>query len=88
MITVTIRRQGGAAVVTIPADLLKLLDVEVGSTLQLEVADGAITARPAVSRKRYRLTELLRGVTPRLMATLNAQTTWARDGGSVGRELT
>jgi antitoxin ChpS len=87
MITVTIRRQGGAAVMTIPADVLKLLDVEVGSTLQLEVANGTIMARPAVSRKRYRLAELLRGVTPDLMAKLSADTAWARDGAPVGREL-
>ncbi len=87
MITVTIRRQGGAAVMTIPSDVLKLLNVEVGSTLQLEVANGAITARPAVSRKRYRLAELLRGVTPGLMAKLNADTAWAREGARVGREL-
>jgi antitoxin ChpS len=87
MITVTIRRQGGAAVMTIPSDVLKLLDVEVGSTLQLEIANGAITMRPAVSRKRYRLTELLRGVTPDLMDGLNADTAWSRDGKPVGREL-
>jgi antitoxin ChpS len=87
MITVTIRRQGGAAVMTIPSDVLKLLDVEVGSTLQLEVANGAITMRPAVSRKRYHLTELVRGVTPDLMARLNADIAWSRDGEAVGREL-
>ena len=72
---------------TIPADVLKLLDVEVGSTLQLEVANGTIMARPAVTRKRYRLAELLRGVTPDLMAKLSADTAWARDGAPVGREL-
>jgi antitoxin ChpS len=72
---------------TIPADVLKLLDVEVGSMLQLEVANGAIMLHSAVSRKRYRLAELLRGVTPDLMAKLNADTAWARDGAPVGREL-
>ncbi len=87
MITVTIRRQGGAAVMTIPSDVLKLLDVEVGSMLQIEVANGVITARPAVSRKRYPLTELLRGVTPALIAKLNSDTAWSQDGAPVGREL-
>ena len=33
---------------TIPADVLKLLDVQVGSTQQLEVEKGVIMARPAV----------------------------------------
>jgi antitoxin ChpS len=87
MMTVTIRRQGGAAVMTIPADVLKLLDIEVGSTLHLEVADGAMTVRPAGPRKRYRIEELLQGVTPRLMSKFNADTAWARDGKPVGREL-
>ena len=87
MITVTIRRQGGAAVMTIPADVLRLLDVEVGSTLQLEVENGAIRARPIGARKRYTLTELMRGVTPALMTKLNADTAWARDGSPVGREV-
>ncbi|MBK7472751.1 MAG: AbrB/MazE/SpoVT family DNA-binding domain-containing protein [Betaproteobacteria bacterium] len=87
MITVTIRRQGGAAVMTIPSDVLKLLDVKVGSTLQLEVVNGAITVRPAVSRKRYLLAELLRGVTPAMMASLNADTALSRKGQAVGREL-
>lgn len=87
MIKVTIRRQGGAAVMTIPADVLKLLDVEVGSTLELEIADGAITMRPAPSRKRYRLSELLQGVTPSEMAKINAETAWSCEGEPVGREL-
>jgi antitoxin ChpS len=87
MITVTIRRQGGAAVITIPAGVLKLLGVEVGSTLQIDVANGAITARPAAARKRYRLAELLRGVTPAAMAKLNADTAWSREGTPTGREL-
>lgn len=86
MITVKVRRQGGAAVMTIPSDVLKLLDLQVGSMLQIEVANGVITARPAGSRKRYPLAELLRGVTPELMAKLNADTAWSQDGAPVGRE--
>jgi antitoxin ChpS len=89
MITVNIRKQGGAAIMTIPADVLKMLNIEVGATLELEVVNGAFTARPAqkATRKRYTLTELLRGVTPEGMAALNAETAWAREGDPVGREL-
>ena len=36
MITVNIRKQGGAAILTIPSDVLKMLDVEVGASLELE----------------------------------------------------
>jgi len=87
MTTVTIRRQGGAAVMTIPPDVLKRLEIGVGSTLDLEVADGRITARPVGARKRYALAELLRGVTPKVIAELNNATAWSRDGDPTGREI-
>ncbi len=85
-VTSKIRRQGGAAVVTIPPALLKLMDVEVGSQLSLSVTDGELIARPVKgARKRYSLGELLEGADA--MAELNARTEWAREGDSVGREL-
>ena len=76
------------SVMTIPADVLRLLDIEVGSTLELEVTAGAITARPAGARKRYTLKDLLKGVTPQAVAELNAATAWSREGGPAGREIT
>lgn len=89
MITVNIRKQGGAAIMTIPADVLKVLNAKVGTTLELDVSDGTFVARPVrkVQHKRYSLAELMRGVTPEMMTGLNAETEWARDGDSVGREL-
>ncbi len=88
MITVNIRRQGGAAIMTIPAEVLKRLDLAIGTPLELQVADGAFTARPArpVGRRRYTLAELLRGATPAAMAALQVDTAWAREGDPVGRE--
>ena len=90
MITVNIRKQGGAAIITIPSDVLRMLNLEVGSTLQLELASGSFTARPIAAqakRKRYALSELLRGTAPSDMDALNAETSWAREGEPVGREL-
>jgi antitoxin ChpS len=89
MITVNIRKQGGAAIITIPADVLKMLNVDIGATLEIEVSNGAFIARPASppARKHYSLTELLRGITPEVAAEINAETAWAREGESVGREL-
>ena len=89
MITVNIRKQGGAAIMTIPSDVLKILNAEVGSTLEIEVENGAFTARPIKqqTRKLHTLAELLQGTTPEFMEALNAETTWAREGGPVGREL-
>jgi len=92
MVTVSIRKQGGAAIMTIPADVLKQINIEVGGELQLNVSKGAFTARPAVrnesgQRKRYSLAELLKNVTPEKMAKLSAATNWARAGQPKGREL-
>jgi antitoxin ChpS len=80
-----IRRQGGAAVVTIPPTLLKLLDIDVGTELSLSVSAGALIARPIGSRKRYSLSELLEG--SEAMAELNAETAWAHEGDPIGREI-
>ncbi|VVN74020.1 AbrB/MazE/SpoVT family DNA-binding domain-containing protein [Pseudomonas fluorescens] len=86
-VTSKIRRQGGAAVMTIPPTLLKLLHLEVGAQLELNVVDGELIARPVVQpvRKRYTLAELLEGA--EAIAELNAATADTREGDPVGREL-
>ncbi|WP_027922066.1 PbsX family transcriptional regulator [Pseudomonas sp. URMO17WK12:I12] len=86
-VTSKIRRQGGAAVITLPPTLLKLLHLEVGAQLELNVVNGELIARPVVpsSRKRYSLTELLEGAEE--IAELNALTSSACEGDPVGREL-
>lgn len=85
-VTSKIRRQGGAAVVTIPPTLLKLMNVEVGGELSLRVVDGELIARPGrAAKRRYSLDELLEGAEE--MKRLNADTAWAREGGPVGREI-
>ena len=87
MITVNVRKQGGAAVVTVPAEVLKLLNIEVGSKLELNVSGGVLTARPTAKSRRYSLSELLHGVTRAKIARLNSATAWAREGKPVGREI-
>lgn len=87
MITVNVRKQGGAAIITIPADILKILDIGVGSTLELSVTKEGFSAHPA-TQQRYTLRELLRGATPKNLKALYKETKWAREGGPIGRELT
>jgi antitoxin ChpS len=89
MSTVSIRRQGGAAIMTIPADVLRTLRIDVGSKLDIAVDDAGFSARPKrrTERRRYSLRELLRGATPEAMRRLNDETAWAREGESVGREI-
>jgi antitoxin ChpS len=81
-----IRRQGGAAVITIPPALLKLMEMEIGTEVSLSVAEGRLIARTvSPSKRRYSITELLKGA--EVIAELNAETAWAREGDPVGREL-
>lgn len=89
MSTVNIRRQGGAAIITIPAEVVKKLGLDVGSQLTIEpTEDGFVArARAPLARKRYSLTELLRGATPEAMQQLNDETAWAREGDPTGREI-
>jgi len=85
-VTSKIRRQGGAAVVTIPPALLKLMDVEVGEQVTLSVLEGKLVAQPVKSgRRRYTLAELLKGANE--MKRLNEEVSWAREGEPVGCEI-
>jgi antitoxin ChpS len=86
---VSIRRQGGAAIMTIPAEVLKTLHLDVGAQMDIAVTDEGFTARPVEhpKRRRYTMKELLRGATPETMRQLQEDTAWAHEGPSVGREL-
>ena len=89
MAQVSIRRQGGAAIMTIPAEVMKSLKLDIGAKLELAVDDDALVARPAAKtrRRRYSLAELLRGATPETMAQLNDEIAFAREGLPAGREF-
>lgn len=89
MLSMPLRKQGGAAVLTIPPSVLKSLGVQVGAQLQMDVQDGTLHVVPlqAAPRKRYSLAQLLEGATPKLVKALNADTADARSGAPVGREL-
>lgn len=89
MARVNIRRQGGAAIITIPAGVLRELAVDVGESLDLEVNDGVMIVRPsrASARRRYSLRELLAGVTPAVARAMRKQSSAWHEGAPVGREL-
>jgi antitoxin component of MazEF toxin-antitoxin module len=75
--------------VTIPAEIMRRLDLSVGETLVLEVVDRAIVARPTrrMRPKRLTLAQLLEGVTPEGVEALNVELAQFRDAPSQGREL-
>ena len=86
IVTSRIRKQGGAAIITIPPALLKLMNLDVGAQVELSVERGRLVAQPAARpRKRYALTELLEGAAD--MENLNAEVAWAREGDPVGHEI-
>ena len=89
MLSMPLRKQGGAAVVTIPPSVLKSLDLKVGAELQMDVLDGALVMVPVQvhRRKRYTLAQLLVGATPATIKALNHDTVWSREGDAIGREL-
>jgi antitoxin ChpS len=85
-VTTKIRKQGGAAVVTIPPAVLKMMQLEIGDQLSLEMADGELVVKPVRNaRKRYKLSELLEGKDA--MSRLNADLAWAMEGDPVGHEI-
>ncbi|MBU2743145.1 AbrB family transcriptional regulator [Acidithiobacillus thiooxidans] len=88
MLITKIRKQGGAAVVTLPAEVLRQMDATIGEELSIEVSQHALIMRPARGeRRRYSLGELLAGVTIQDMQALTENSAWAREGEPVGREL-
>ncbi len=85
-ITSRIRRQGGAAVMTIPPALLRQMDLDVGAQVTLSVEHGKLVAQPAApARRRYSMAELLKGAAG--MKRLTAEVAWAQEGEPVGHEI-
>ena len=89
MMEANVRKQGGAAILTIPADIMRLLDIKIGTKLSLDVVNGELIVKLSKSneRKKYTLAELLEGATSSNIKALNKATQWAREGKSVGREI-
>lgn len=90
MTTVKVRKQGGAAIITIPAHILETLHIQVGANLSLDVTKEGVLVKPITAhrrkRRRYTLAELLKGCTPKRMKALMKETEWIRDIEPMGRE--
>jgi antitoxin ChpS len=89
MITANIRKQGKAAVMTIPGDILKKVNISIGAVVEISPADNGFFVRmtPKKARKRYSVQELMQGVTKDWANEIKNETSWARNGGPAGREL-
>lgn len=90
MAKVKIRKQGGAAIITIPAHILEALHLVVGNELSLNITKQGVLVKPVQAqrrkRRRYTLKELLKGCTKKRMKALMKETEWIRNLPPVGRE--
>ena len=89
MLSMPVRKQGGAAIVTIPSSVLKSLKLKIGEPVAMEVRDGQLVMTPvaAAKRKRYTAKELLRGIGRERAKAMLDETVWVRAGRAIGREL-
>lgn len=89
MLSMPLRKQGGAAVITVPAAVVQALDLRVGEALAMDVQGGSLIVTPVQprGRKRHTLADLLAGASPKTMRALHDETAWARSGAAIGREL-
>lgn len=88
MLSMPLRKQGGAAIITIPPSVLKSMQLRVGMQLDMDLRDGTLVMKPSLpKRKHYTVVQLLEGATPKLSKALMDDTAWAREGLPQGREL-
>ncbi|MCC6704062.1 MAG: antitoxin [Thermomicrobiales bacterium] len=58
MLTSNLRRVGGSTMLAVPPELLKILQLEAGDTVQLAIEEGRLVVAPQ-TRPRYTMAELL-----------------------------
>ena len=58
MLTSHLRRVGGSTMLAVPPELLKILRLEAGDTVQVAIEDGRLIVAPQ-KRPRYTMAELL-----------------------------
>jgi antitoxin MazE len=72
----SVAKWGNSLAVRLPKELAEEMHLNEGSPVDLKVEEGVLVLRPA--RPRYRLDELLVGITPRAM---RQAWSWGRDKG-------
>jgi antitoxin ChpS len=60
MHTTTLRKVGGSVMLAVPPAILEILQIGVGATVGVSVADGRLVVSPR-TRPRYTMAELLAG---------------------------
>ncbi len=76
----TVAKWGNSLAVRVPRKLADAASLHRGSVVELSVVEGALMVRPA--RPRYRLEDLLRGMTPRKR---HREVSWGKPKGGEAR---
>jgi antitoxin ChpS len=84
MTQLCIRQSGGANIVSIPKAVLKTLDLQPGSSLELAIVDHKIVLTPVV--EQHTLEDLLAGSPKTKLAKTKEDREWL-NSKSVGKEV-
>lgn len=71
-----IRQSGGANIVSIPKAILKILNLNAGSLLDLSLVDGKIVLTPLIEKPTFSLSELLADSPPHQLHLLAEDDEW------------
>jgi antitoxin ChpS len=71
-----IRQSGGANIVSIPKAILKMLNLNTGSLLDLSLVDGKIVLTPLIEKPTFSLSELLADSPPHQLHLLAEDDEW------------
>lgn len=85
MTTVALRALGGSVVMAVPKQVLRMLNLDVGSQVDVQVVDGRLVVEPTVKLK-YTLDGLLAQCTEENMALTVEDQEWL-DSPPVGKEV-
>lgn len=84
MSTVTLRTLGGSVVMAVPKQILRMMHLDAGSRVDLNVENGKMVVAPKV-KPHYTLTELLAQCTEDNMALTHEDGEWL-NANPVGKE--
>lgn len=85
MATVALRALGGSVVMAVPKQILRMLNLDAGSQVDVQVVDGRLVVAPTVKPK-YTIDALLAQCTEENMALTAEDQEWL-DSPPVGKEV-
>jgi antitoxin ChpS len=81
MTSVTLRNLGGSVVISVPKKILDLVDLDVGSKVDLRIENGRLIVQPS-KKPKYTLGELLARCKPSDLRPARKDRGWLRSGSA------